>query len=692
MKIPLSWLKEYLDLTISPTEIAKILTMAGLEVDGIETIDDESSPDAVFEISLTPNLGHCASVIGVVRELAAAIGKPIKKKSFSLKESDKSIDDFITVSIESPESCPRYACRVIKNIRVVPSPDWIQKKLVACGIRPINNVVDSTNYILIELGQPLHAFDYDLIEGNHICVRTSKTDEKFITLDEKEHILSAEDLLICDAKKPIAIAGVMGGRNTEVSDKTVNILLESAHFKPTSIRKTSKRLSIQTDASKRFERGSDPNHVINALDMAANLIQSIAGGEVAAGVIDIQKKIFYEKLIECRLTRVNQILGTHLGVGEIENIFQSLGMECKWDGQNTFTVRVQTYRFDITEEIDLIEEIARIYGYDNISRNPTTYHTSPIPHTPIFLFERELRTKFVAEGLQEFLTCDLIGPSSSDLVHESGMPAESIVKVLNPTSIEQSILRTSLLPGLLQVVKYNFDHQNKDLSGFELGRIHFKEKDRYWEQLVAGIILTGKSSPHHWQQKDQDFNFFDLKGIVENILNEVGIDNVHFKSNQLLNFHSGRQASIYVDSLEIGSLGEIHPAIVRKLDVPQRIFFAELNVNDMLQVRNTQCKMKPLPIYPGSERDWTITIDEKMEISKLLDLIKSVPSSLLENISLLDIYRSEKLGGELKNVTFRFVYRDNKKTLAQEEVDREHARITNEVQARIEAIEASSHN
>lgn len=786
MKVLLSWLKDYIDINLTPSHIAKSLTMAGLEVDAVDDLspgcegvvvckitdvqkhpeadklrlatvfngsesftvvcgasncrvglktalamvgatvfDDQRKPfkikkgkirgvesmgmlcapvelgmvgdegiiefadhiqegtdiaslyaDTRFEISLTPNLGHCNSLVGVARELSAATLLPVKIPTITLEEAGKSLNKEIQVVVESKSDCPRYACRMVSNVKVGPSPEWLQKRLEDSGVRSINNIVDVTNYVLLEFGHPLHAFDYECLSGKKIIVRHAMPNETFVTLDGKERQLENRDLVICDDSKPVALAGVMGGSNSEVTETTQHVLLEAAVFDPVAIRRTSKRLGLISDASKHFERGCDPNAISMVLDRAAALIQQIAGGEISKGIVDVTNKEFPKKKVQCRLTRVNHLLGTHLGVGEVEEIFKRLEMISNWDGNDTITVDVPTYRNDVLEEIDLVEEIARVYGYDNIAQSPNRFRASTIPHAPIYEFEREMRTRLIGEGLQEFLTCDLIGPALLDVVQEAEMPERLRVKVLNPTSVEQSILRTSLLPGLLQVVKYNWDHQNHDIAGFEIGRIHFKLGDQYREQSVAGIIFSGKSRPSHWDIKAVEYDFYDLKGIVENLMRELKVINLSFKPSQSTSLHPGRQVAICSDDVIVGMLGEVHPSIQRRLDVPQRVFFAEINLHDLFKVREKGTKMQPIPIYPGSERDWTITLEEGTPIADVFAAIYSTNSRLLENVALADIYRSDKLGKGLKNVTFNFLYRDKDKTIAQEKVDGEHARIT----------------
>lgn len=676
MKISLSWLQQYISIELTPGQIAKILTNAGLEVDAIE---QTALGDIVFEISLTPNLGHCQSVIGVARELSAAIGKPVLLPKININATNQPIEKSVTLEILNKEACPRYVCRLIKGVKVAPSPDWLKARLEACGVRSVNNVVDVTNYVLLEMGHPLHSFDFHHIEGKGIIVRNARPGEQFTTLDNKERFLEEGDLLICDKVKPIALAGIMGGSNSEVSDATQEVLIESAYFQPTVIRKTSKRLGLFTDASKRFERGTDPNVLIRAVDRAAMLIQEIAGGEINSGILEVTAKKFLEKNIKCRLSRINGLLGTHLSVNEVENIFRRLEFTCHWNGQDEFSVTVPTYRNDLHEEIDLVEEVARIYGYDNIKKKTAHYASTSLPHAPIFVFERQVRSRLVSEGLQEFLTCDLIGPSALEIVQGMKTSEEGFIKVLNPTSIEQSILRTSLLPGLLQVVKYNWDHQNHNIAGFEIGRAHFKEGEQYKEQTLASIILSGNQSPNYWDDKARENNFFDLKGIVENLLKELRVKDISFEEGKELSFHPGRQASIFSGTLKVGMLGEIHPTIVRRLDVPQRLLFAEINLHDLFPLRDEKCTMQDLPLYPGSERDWTITLREEVPIANIFKAIQNAGSSYLEKVLLLDIYHSDKLGKGLKNATFRFLYRDHEKTISQKVVDMEHANILTKV-------------
>lgn len=794
MKVPLNWLKEYITIEESPAHIAKLLTMAGLEVDAIEnvtppftqvvvaevlrtekhsdadklqiahvsdgtteyqvvcgapncrpgiktalalvgaTLDDgtdkpfkvkkskirgvessgmlcsekelgislehegiiEFAPqialgagvaemygNTIFEISLTPNLAHCMCVLGVARELSAITGFPLRYPRITLEETQPLTKDLVSIDVKAKEKCPRYLARVISNIKIGDSPDWLKKRLTDAGIRPINNVVDVTNFVMMEIGHPLHAFDLSKVVGKQVIVRTARENETIVTLDGKTRALVPEDLLICDKDKAIAIAGVMGGLNSEIDGSTTTIVIESAYFNPSTIRKTSKRLGLMSDASKRFERGTDPNGALVALDRAAMMIHQLSGGSIAEGYIDVKEQEFKPLVLECRLNRIQKILGIPISASEVENVFHRLDWLTTYDGQNTFTMTVPTYRSDVKEEIDLIEEVARIYGYDNIHSEAPRYPTTNIPHSPLYLLEKETRARLIQRSLQELLTCDLIGPSLLELVKDNSMPKEAFIQVKNPTSIEQSILRTSLLPSLLEVAKYNFDRQNSDLAGFEIGKVHFKANGQYREQSVAGIILMGKSSPAFWREKPADVDYYTIKGVVETFLKEMGIPKIDFKARTIPNLHPGRQASLFVGDLEIGSIGEVHPDLLRRLDLPQRVYFAEINLQDLQEVRTKDKKMEELPIYPGSDRDWTVTLDDRFPMQEVLRLVEKSPSKFLEKFYLIDIYRNDKLGPHGLNATFRFCYRDRKKTISQEDVDGEHARILAKVQEQL---------
>ncbi len=664
MKVPLSLLQEYLSFKESPEELAKILTLAGIEVDAIE--------GDVLEVSLTPNLGHCMSLYGFARELSALLDVPLKKPAFELKEGEPAE---IKVHLIDKRQCLRYACRVVRGIRVGPSPQWLKERVEVCGLRSINNVVDVGNWVMLSLGQPLHMFDYDRISGHEIFVRSETDYKQLFTLDEVERTIPPEALLICDREKPLAFAGVMGGKSSAVTEETMNVLIEAAYFTPQAVRKASRLLGLKSDSSQRFEKGIDPQAVVWSLNYAAHLLQKVAGGDIARGVIDEKAHEFREKKIACRMERTNRLLGLHLSAGEIAGLLGRLGMEILEENTHQLLVAVPTYRNDVSIEDDLIEEVARLYGYNHFPKVTPVHISSTIPHAPLYLMEKETREHLIGEGLQEFVTCDLISPTQVAMTRENILGDEAVIAVLQSHSVEQSVLRTTLLPGLLQVVKYNFDHGNPDIAGLEVGRVHFKQDGGYLEPSTAGIILSGKRGPYHFDPKPQDVDFFDLKGIIENLLAGFKIEELAFEVSHLHNFHPGRQAKVKKGDVYLGVIGEVHPDHVAKIDIPQRVYFAEINLHEVMNLQPKAWQVKEWGQFPGSQRDWTVMLNAEVPVEAILSTLRAGASPLLEKVILLDLYKSEQIGKDKKNATFRFFYRDKEKTVDFETVEREHARL-----------------
>ncbi|MDN3505903.1 MAG: phenylalanine--tRNA ligase subunit beta [Simkaniaceae bacterium] len=662
MKVSLNWLKEYLDLTQSPEKIADAMTLAGLEAEGMEEVGD----DVIFEIGLTPNLGHCMSVVGIARELSAILELPLRRKEVVIEESDEPIS--IGVKIEDKEQCYQYSCREVRDIAVGPSPEWLIKKLESVGLRSVNNVVDVGNLVMMECGQPLHMFDRDQLEGD-LVVRAANGDGKMQTLDEVEREIPDGVLLICDEKRPVAFAGVMGELSSAVSEKTINVVIEAAQFTPQSARKTSRLLNLRTDSGQRFERGIDRLGIEGALDMAAAML----GGLVCKGSAREVAVDYTPCILEFCPVRCNRLLGVDLSVREMCMLLGRLEIEVLSDTPEVIQVAVPSYRNDLTSAIDLIEEVGRMYGFNNIPRDFPRHASSPLTHAPIFLFEEEIRTKLVAQGLQECLTCDLISPKLSEMTMEKTLTP---IKVLHPASVDQSILRTTLLPGLLEVIKFNLDRQNANIAAFEVGHIHFKEKEEFFGEPACGIILTGKETPYHFEKKPDDADFFDAKGHVENLLSSVGLAGADFEPSHLQNFHPGRQARVMCNDVAVGALGEVHPRHLKEMGIGKRVYYAEINLRDLMDLKRKTHKAREFSLFPGSERDWTIPLDEKTPIGTILENISKTNSPLLEKVYLLDLYKSDKIGKDRKNATFRFTYRDPKKTIAFEEVEKEHAKIT----------------
>lgn len=669
MKAPISWIREFVDITSSTQELSDAFTLAGLEVEKIE----EEKGETIFDIALTPNLGHCLSIIGLAREISALFSIPVKEKKSSPIAEKRSTAEQIDCSLEDTVNCPRYCCCLIESVRIAPSPSWLQEKLLACGIRPINNVVDATNYVMLELGQPLHAFDAQKIAGKKILITSSSPYKKLTTLDGKEREISENTLLICDEEKPLALAGIMGGEESSVSDTTHTILLEAALFTPTAVRRSSKQFFLRTESSQRFERGIDSEGVAIALDRAAELIQKIAGGKVLQK-IDLYPNPAQPKPILCRQERVNAFLGTGLSLNEIGSLFKRLNIQIVQEDSSSLQLIPPSYRNDLQSEIDLIEEIARLYGYNNIPLSDRRFAPSTLPHSPIYLFENHVKEFFLTRGMQEWLTCNLI---SQELAKLSSRHKEALVSVLHPVSADQSILRPSLLPGMLLSTKQNLDRQISSLCSFEVGRIYWKEKDSYKEELSAAILLTGHSAPYYWDPKPRDFDFFDLKGIVEELFTTLRLPTFTLEASHLPIFHPKREARIKLEGKTVGVIGELHPYHLKPygFDFNQRILFAELDLNTLFLAKKEPIAFTPLSTFPSSSRDWTITVPDALPVEQLLLAIESCRSPLLEKILLLDLYKSEQIGKDRKNITFRLTFRDHEKTIAFEKVEEEFAKI-----------------
>lgn len=630
--------------------------------------------DPVFEISLTPNLGHAMSALGIARELSASLALSIRRPKVSLNANKTvPLDKKIKISSHDFKHCPRYMCCLIEGVSIGPSPFWLQQKILACGLSPISNAVDIGNYIMLTLGQPVHVFDSDKIKDKTLQIGISESPQKFLGLDGVERDVHAGTLLISDGSRPVAIAGILGGENSAVTERTKNLLIEVAVFDPAIIRQTVKKLGLRTESSQRFEKGIDPNGTEEALNALCAAIVEICGGEIASDVIDSKKGSFSPKEILCRVNRVNQLLGTRLSQSEIEEIFHRLGFASKEKEKEILQVSVPLRRSDISEEIDLVEEVARIYGYNHIQKPSARSTTSHIPHDPAYLFEKEVRERLVGFGLQEFLNSDLISKKLAESAIEWIRPGASLLTAIHAKTEEYSVLRPSLLPGLLQSAKRNFNFKNQTLAAFEIGRIHFLQNNQLVEEPMAALILTGKAGPSDWSRKPPHFDFFDLKGFLENLFEAIRIPALSYQPSQHPTFHPGRQADIYSGSLLVGSFGEIHPILLEASDIKQRILYAELNLHLLMQEVRPRIQMKPLPQFPSSERDWTVSLPASTPITLIFDKIADSSTLLLEKAELIDLFIPEN--SSQKNATLRFTYRDPLKTISFEEVENAHDKL-----------------
>jgi len=630
--------------------------------------------DYVLELDLTPNRSDCLSMIGVAYEVAAILDREVKLPDLKLG-TNVSQEPKVKITIEAPEACNHYAARLVTDIKIGESPQWMQNRLIAAGIRPINNVVDVTNYVLLEYGQPLHAFDFQRLEQPNIVVRLAKPNETFVTLDDQERDLDENMLLITDGIKPIAIAGVMGGANSEVTENTAQVLLESAYFNGVSIRRTSTKLGLRSEASMRFEKGVDPNRIYAALNRAAELLEEVAGGTIDGDIMEHKIEEPREAVIMIQPERINQLLGTSLSVEEMKSILKRLRFEVE-EQAGKLKVVVPTRRPDITIEADIMEEIARIFGYDRIPISLPEGEYIQGGLTKRQHLRRKIKDSLEAAGLQEVITYTLSGEEQQGLVHGLFKERKPIA-VTMPMSEERKVLRTELATHLLETAQYNVNHRNPNVRIYEMGTT-FISKESHLSQLpienweIAGL-LTG-ILPKGWQTSNVKIDFHYVKGILEDLFQRIGLSDVVYVPEKITGFHPGRTANITVQGEKIGHLGQIHPEIANRYDLEETYLF-ELDLSKMMEQADTEIHYKPLPKYPAIQRDLAVVVSKDLQAEQLMKTIYESAGDLLESLKLFDVYTSEQLGKDKKSIAFSLTYRSAERTLTDEEVSSLHEQV-----------------
>ena len=635
--------------------------------------------DTVLDISITPNRSDCLSMVGVAREVAALVGKKVKVPAIKIKESEEDISTRSSVTILDPDLCPRYAARMIRNVKIGPSPVWIKSRLEAAGLRAINNVVDVTNFVMLEMGQPLHAFDFRFLEEGRIVVRKSKAGEEFVSLDGKSRVLPEDTLLICDGKKPVAIGGIMGGLNSEVKEDTQTIFLESAYFNPSSIRRSSRRLSMPTDAAFRFERGIDPEGVIRALDRAAQLIAETTGGVICKNNIDeYPKKVPAVENITLRLSRIRQMIGAAVGAKDVENILKSIGMSIKKAGKDQYLVTPPTFRVDITREIDLIEEVVRLYGYDRVPISLPAVSVTELDVIPRLALEERLRRLCIGSGFSEIINFSFTTPASVDYLD---LPTEDerrrLVEIKNPLTEEQSVMRTTLAFGLLETLKKNNNNASFNVKVFEMGRTFLQRQpgELPEEKNILAGLAAGKVSDDLWGGK-ANIDFYDLKGLLENIFYDLKLDTCRYRAEISEPFlHPGQAAGIYLNDARVGYLGQVHPRVLRKMDIKNNSYLFEINIDIIEKYTGAVIRCKEVSKFPAVARDVAFVVPIFMESDKMLEIVSGQHEDLLENVAIFDIYVGRGLDEGAKSLGLRFSYRALDRTLTDAEINSIHDKI-----------------
>ncbi|MDD2851472.1 MAG: phenylalanine--tRNA ligase subunit beta [Desulfuromonadaceae bacterium] len=647
--------------------------------------------DTIFEIGLTPNRSDCLSVIGIARDLAAKLRLPLKQSHSIAPEGSDQTHSVIGVTVEAPELCPRYSARYISGCSIAPSPGWLVKRLNEIGIRSINNVVDVTNLIMMELGQPLHAFDCDRLAGKRIVVRNAGEGEQFTTLDNQVRSLTETDLVICDAERPVALAGVMGGLNSEIENSTTSILLESAFFKPAAIRKTAKRLGLHTESSHRFERGIDIDNVTRALDRAATLIVELAGGVMAQGCVDVYPGKNERPAIKFRTEKANELIGVDLERDVILDILTRLNCAVTPCSAGLVNVVPPHYRIDIEREIDLIEEVARLNGYDKIPATMPVARVASDKPTRHQEIEKKVRELLINCGMTEIINFSFTSPDAAGkLLLNDDDPRCTAIKLANPLIEEHSVMRTTLLPGLLETTARNMNFRALDLKLFEMRRIYLPgvaEKDMPYEPLCIVGAITGSRDGDGWSRPHEAVDFFDAKGIVESVLDNLDIGGVSWVTDTIdPYYHPGKSCRVMVGRDCIGSVGELHPTVQKNFAIDKPVYCFELDFEKLVKLSRTNKTVAAPSRFPDSIRDIAMLVPEKLEAHRIVDCIRNEKSKEIENVYIFDVYRGTGVPDGQKSVAVRVRYRSFERTLTEEEIVALHEKVISTLKNKLQIV------
>lgn len=653
--------------------------------------------DTLFEVNVTPNRPDALSHLGVARDVAVLTEAPLKLPEPKLREGKVRAADRVKIRIDDPDRCPRYAARVIEGVKIGPSPAWLANRLKACGVRAINNVVDVTNYVLLETGHPLHGFDLDQLAGAEIVVRRAKPQETLTTLDGKERALDPDDLLICDRDHAQVLAGVMGGAQSEVTDKTTRVLLECAYFQPAGVRRAGKRHALHTESSHRFERGVDVAGIPFVLDRAAALIAELAGGEVLQGMVDVYLKPVAPREIALRLARVGKVLGTEIPDGETERILTALGFRGSAKDAGVITYRVPSFRLDVEREEDLIEEVARIRGFEKI---PSVLPSSApqLKSVPVAIeAERRARAALAGAGFDEVVNYSFVSPKEQPWCElrplaEHGRPVRAI-PLKNPLSVEQSVMRTSLWQSLLENLARNLRHQQDTVRLYEIGRVYLPDAEggqgarpAAVERLELASVLWGPRAARTWTEKDAQTDFFDAKGAVETVLAAVHVDGATFHPAETAPLHPRATAEVRAgDGQHLGWVGELHPRTAKALGLPDGIQLFSLDWEALTRAAQLVPAYHGLSKFPATYRDLAVVVPRELRNEDVRQVILEVGRPLVEDASVFDVYSGAPIPEGKKNLAYALRYRADDRTLTDGEVSEAHGRIVEEVNRRVGA-------
>ncbi|GJL77634.1 MAG: phenylalanine--tRNA ligase beta subunit [Nitrospinaceae bacterium] len=677
MLIQLDWLKEYVEYDVPAEELAEVLSMGGLEIEASEWVNlPDGVETQVMEVNVTPNRGYCLSYRGIAREVAALLGKKRHWKSPE-KELEQSwgatpVEQRLTVENEEETLCPRYAGMVIENVTPGPSPKWLTDRLLAVGLRPINNIVDVTNFVMLEYGQPLHAFDRDLLAGFRIVIRRARKQEPFTSLDGSKLLLDEDALVIADAEKPVALAGIMGGANSEVSSSTRNVVLESACFDPVVVRKGSKKYGIRTDSSFRFERTVDVESVITAQTRAALLIRQLAGGEICKGRIDLYPNPKPAPSIDLRISRVNKILGLNLTNQKIVEYLERLGIGTESSKTDeTLKLKVPEFRPTLTREIDVIEEIARLHGFGNVEVVHPAAEILPVQVSRRRQAIQTVKTTLCHLGYSEVINYSFIDSKSADSFRPAFEAAQvESIGVSNPLSKEWAAMRTSLIPGLLGNAARNLSKGQKPVKIFELGDIYFHQDDQKSAREITcfSALAVGAYEPSVWKEQTKGYDFFDLKGDLETVLNQLKLS-VEFYSSPNPFLTPGKSVDCFIAGKKIGYLGEVSSRLIREWDIGRSTYVIEFDFEGIVEALPGRPRFEPIPKFPETYRDISLLVDEGIPSKEVYDLIQKTSAPLIRRVDLYDTFEGKKIEKGKKSLTFSLAFQSMEKTLTDDEVN-----------------------
>jgi phenylalanyl-tRNA synthetase beta chain len=683
MIFTLNWLSEFVAITIEPEELAAVLTMAGLEVESFRPITEPETnrADWVFTIGVTPNRGDCLGIKGIAREVAAFTGERLKSLPAKSPEKAGSVITTVNVSIDDPDLCGRYSAGVLTGIKLGPSPAWLRFRLEACGFRAINNIVDVTNYVMLETGQPLHAFDLDLLPARHIAVRPAGCPITFTTLDGNERELMTEDLLIWDGDVRVALAGVMGGINSEVSGNTTSILLESASFDPTTIRRTAKRLALHSEASHRFERGVDPEGTVAALDRAAALLAQVAGTTPAIAVVDRYPRPPEPYMISLREQRIESLLGIAIDSQVAENHFRSLGIKTARRPGNVIECSPPTSRPDLTREADLIEELARLYGYDKIPSSLPRLRPAGGGRDELLGRQRAVRSFLAGEGFVEAINLPFTNERLN--LDFSGLwdGAVSPVAVLNPLVKESGELRLSLIPGLIENLRTNLAQKAASFYAYHMGKVFRLAAGSVSEErlYLSGILYGPRERIGLSKDRETAPGFLTCKGIVEGLFDLLRIgDQISWSDHNVGALHPGRRALAMLWGQPLAYLGQIHPDLCDELGLPPFLVF-ELDLEKSLQYAPRKISVRNLPRFPSVVRDFAVVVERDFQSHQIVSWINSQGKALIEHVEVFDEYRGAPIPEDKKSLAYKISYRAEDRTLTDAEVNAVHQDLVSEI-------------